>query len=90
MDEWLDPAEAARLLQLPERFVYTLIEEHQLPALRWPVRIRRSDLDRCLEACRIRPGDLSRPNAPAAGATPTRPDRRIRPYSWPMHNELRR
>lgn len=61
-DEWIDPAEAARLLNLPERIVYTLIEEGKVPAVRWPVRIRRSDLDQCLEASRIKPGDLAHLN----------------------------
>jgi excisionase family DNA binding protein len=61
-DDWIDPAEAARLLNLPERIVYTLIEEGKVPAARWPVRIRRADLDLCLEACRIKPGDLAHLN----------------------------
>ena len=66
-DEWLDPAEAARLLNLPERIVYTLIEEDKVPAVRWPVRIRRSDLDACLDACRIKPGDLAHLNQYSGG-----------------------
>lgn len=66
-DEWIDPAEAARLLNLPERIVYTLIEEGKVPAVRWPARIRRSDLGLCLEACRIKPGDLAHLNAYSGG-----------------------
>ena len=66
-DEWLDPAEAARLLNLPERIVYILIEEGKVPAVRWPVRIRRGDLDLCLEACRIRPGELAHLNQYSGG-----------------------
>ena len=58
-DESISPAEASRLLNLPERIVYTLIEESKLPAVRWPARIRRGDLGRCIEACRIKPGELA-------------------------------
>lgn len=66
-DDWLDPAEVARLLNLPERIVYTLIEEGKVPAVRWPVRIRRSDLALCLDACRIKPGNLAHLNAYSGG-----------------------
>lgn len=66
-DEWLDPAEAARLLKLPERIIYVLIAEGTVPAVRWPARIRRADLDLVLEACRIRPGDLAHLNAYSGG-----------------------
>lgn len=66
-DEWIDPAEAARILNLPERIVYTLIEEGKVPAVRWPVRIRRSDLGLCLEACRIKPGELAHLNQYSGG-----------------------
>jgi hypothetical protein len=66
-DEWINPAEAARLLHLPERIVYTLIEEGKVHAVHWPVRIRRSDLHLCLEACRIKPGDLAHLNRYPSG-----------------------
>lgn len=66
-EEWIEPAEAARLLNLPERIIYTLVQEGKVPAVRWPVRIRRADLDKCLEACRIKPGDLAHLNAYSGG-----------------------
>lgn len=46
--------EAARL---PPNNVYGLIQEGKLPALRFPVRIRRRDLDTLFERCRIKPGE---------------------------------
>ena len=57
--EWIDAEAAARHLAPPATVIYRMIEDRQLPALRFPVRIRRSDLDECLERCRIRPGDLA-------------------------------
>jgi excisionase family DNA binding protein len=66
-DEWLEPAEAARLLDVPERVVYTLIQEGKLRSVRWPARILRSDLDKCLDACRIKPGDLAHLNQYSGG-----------------------
>lgn len=66
-DDWLDPGQAARALNLPERIIYTLIAEGKVAARRWPVRIRRSDLAPCLEACRIRPGELAHRNPPRGG-----------------------
>lgn len=58
-DELLSPAEVARVLYIPEWLVHSLIVEGKLPAMRSPVRVLRSDLDQCLEACRIKPGDLA-------------------------------
>lgn len=58
-EEWLDADAAARHLGLPTGFVYAMVRAGQLPALRFPVRIRRRDLDGCLDRCRIKPGDLA-------------------------------
>ena len=58
-DEWLDAEAAARYLRLPTRLIYGMVRGGQLPALQFPVRIRRQDLDACLERSRIKPGDLA-------------------------------
>jgi hypothetical protein len=68
-EEWLDAEAAARHLDLPTRLVYAMVRNGQLTALLFPVRIRRRDLEGCLERCRIRPGDLAHldPNAGRRG-----------------------
>jgi hypothetical protein len=58
-EEWVDAEAAARHLGLPTRLVYAMISAGQLPALCFPVRIRRQDLDGCLDRCRIKPCDLA-------------------------------
>ncbi|MFN2505050.1 MAG: helix-turn-helix domain-containing protein [Acidimicrobiales bacterium] len=58
-EEWLDAEAAARHLGLPTGFIYAMVNADQLPALRFPVRIRRHDLAGCLERCKIKPGDLA-------------------------------
>ncbi len=87
-DQWLDVQEAARLLHVHPNTIYRLIREARLPALRFPVRIRREDLDGVIEQCRIKPGELGHLNAYASGAhlAPAvlttkegRPDRRFGP-----------
>src|SRR4051794_38041284 len=60
--EWLDAEEAARYLAFHPNTVYRLIREGKLPALRFPVRIRRQDLDTVIERCRIKPGELAHLN----------------------------
>lgn len=74
-EEWLDAEAAARHLGLPSRLVYAMIKAGQLPALCFPVRIRRQDLDRCVDRCRIKPGDLAHldPNANRRGGGRTVP-----------------
>ena len=64
-EEWLDAEEAAAYLGLPTRLVYAMVNAGQVPALRFPLRIRRRDLDNCLERCRIRPGELAHLDANA-------------------------
>ena len=58
-EEWLDAEAAARHLGLSTEFIYAMVNADQLPALRFPVRIRRHDLEGCLERCKIKPGDLA-------------------------------
>lgn len=64
-DEWIEVAEAARRLGIGEATVYRLINDGSLNAARFPVRIRRGDLDVCIDRCRIKPGQLAAldPNA---------------------------
>lgn len=68
-EEWLDPEGAAAYLGLPTRLVYAMVNAGQIPAWRFPLRIRRQDLENCLERCRIKPGDLAHldPNATRRG-----------------------
>ena len=68
-EEWLDAEAAAARLGLPIRLVYAMVNAGQLPGLRFPVRIRRQDVEGCLDRCRIRPGELSHldPNADKRG-----------------------
>jgi excisionase family DNA binding protein len=47
--EWLDAEEAARYLDFHANTVYRMIRDGKLPALRFPVRIRRQDLDTVIE-----------------------------------------
>ncbi len=57
--EWMDVGAAARYMSLSESTIYRLIHEGRLPALRFPARVRRHDLDRLVERCRIKPGELA-------------------------------
>ena len=65
--EWMDVEAAARYLHFHPNTIYRMVREGQLPALRFPVRIRREDLATCLERCRIMPGELSHLNQYAKG-----------------------
>ena len=65
--EWMDVEAAARYLDFHANTIYRLVREGRLPALRFPVRIRREDLDACLERCRIKPGELAHLNQYARG-----------------------
>lgn len=57
--EWLDVEAASRYVKLPTDTLYRLVREGKLGAVRFPVRIRRQDLDALNELCRIRPGELA-------------------------------
>jgi excisionase family DNA binding protein len=89
-DEWMDAEAAARYLDFHPNTIYQMVRDGRLPALRFPVRIRRSDLDGVLERCRIKPGELAHLNAYARGehraserstTKAGRPDRRYGPRS---------
>lgn len=58
-EEGLDVEAAAAYLGLPARLVYAMVNAGQVPALRFPLQIRRQDLENCLERCRIRRGELA-------------------------------
>ena len=60
--EWLDAEAAARYFRLPVDTIYRMVRDGQLPALRFPVRIARHDLERLPERCRIKPGELAHLN----------------------------
>jgi excisionase family DNA binding protein len=86
--EWLDVEAAARFLHFHPNTVYRMVRDGRLPALRFPVRIHRMDLETCLERCRIKPGELAHLNqyarrthlAPVTGVTRSgAPDRRYGP-----------
>jgi excisionase family DNA binding protein len=49
LETYVDAKTAARRLNLPVDTIYRLIETGKLPALRFPVRIRLSDLDTVLD-----------------------------------------
>lgn len=66
-DGWLSAKEAARYLNVSEGTIYDLIAAGKLEAMHPPVRIKRSALDACLAACRIKPGELAHLNQYATG-----------------------
>lgn len=66
-DGWLSAKEAARYLNIHERTIYDLIAAGKLEAIHAPVRIKRSALDACVTACRIKPGELAHLNQYASG-----------------------
>lgn len=66
--EWIGAEEAARHLNLKPHVIYRLVHEGVIPARRFPVQIRRRDLDVVLERCRIKPGELAHLNPYAGGA----------------------
>src|SRR5690348_5972592 len=58
--QWLSTAEAANRLGITPRTLYRFIDEGQLAAFRFArvIRLKRSDVDAFIEACRIEPGTL--------------------------------
>lgn len=62
--EWLDVEAAAEHVRLPVNTIYRMVRDGRLPALRFPVRIRREDLDTLLDRCRTSPASYElRPSA---------------------------
>lgn len=57
---WLSTAEAATRLGITPRTLYRFIDEGQLAAYRFGrvIRLKRTDVDRFIESCRIAPGTL--------------------------------
>ncbi len=60
--EWLSVEEASSYLGLPANTIYRMVRDGRLTALRFPVKVRRNDLDRFFELCRIKPGELAHLN----------------------------
>lgn len=44
-----------------------MVHQGKLPAVRWPVRLLRSDVLASVDACRIKPGELAHLNAYVGG-----------------------
>ena len=82
---WFDAEGAATYLNVPVSTVARLIRDGLLDGKHSPVRLRRQDLDACIERCRIKSGDLAYASRPGGrpGEPPItskgRPDRRYRP-----------
>ena len=57
---WLSTAEAAKRLGITPRTLYRFIDEGQLAAYRFGrvIRLKESEVDAFIEACRIEPGTL--------------------------------
>ena len=57
---WLSTAESARRLGITPRTLYRFIDEGQLPAYRFGrvIRLKQSEVEAFIEACRIEPGTL--------------------------------
>ena len=74
MDEeditWLSTAEAAARLGITPRTLYRFIDEGQLPAYRFGrvIRLKETEVDAFIDACRIAPGTLEHLYPETAGA----------------------
>lgn len=58
--EWLNTADAAERLGITPRTLYRFIDEGKLVGYRMGrvIRLKASDVDEFIEACRIEPGSL--------------------------------
>jgi excisionase family DNA binding protein len=58
--QWLSTGEAADRLGITPRTLYRFIDEGQVAAYRFGrvIRLKATDVDRFIEACRIEPGTL--------------------------------
>ena len=59
--DWLSSDEAARRMGITPRTLYRMIDEGHVPAYRMGrvLRLRTSDVDACIESCRVEPGTLA-------------------------------
>jgi excisionase family DNA binding protein len=57
---WLSTGDAAKRLGVTTRTLYRFIDEGQLPAYRFGrvIRLKQSEVDGFIDACRIEPGTL--------------------------------
>jgi len=69
---WLGTREAAARLGITLRSLYRFIDEGELTAYRFGrvIRLKAEDLDRYMESCRIRPGQLEHLYPPLKGSVP--------------------
>lgn len=67
---WLSTAEAAKRLGVTPRTLYRFIDEGQLPAYRFGrvIRLKQSEVDAFIDACRIEPGTLEHLYPEAVGS----------------------
>jgi excisionase family DNA binding protein len=58
--QWLSTAAAAKRLGVTPRTLYRFIDADDLPAYRFGrvIRLKQTDVDSFIEACRIEPGSL--------------------------------
>ena len=71
--EWMSSGAAADYLGVGTRTLYKFIDEDKLPGYKFGrvIRLKRSDVEKFLESCRIEPGTLEhlradRPHQPGA------------------------
>ena len=69
---WLGTKEAATRLGITLRSLYRFIDEGDLTAYKFGrvIRIKASDVDDFIEACRIQPGQLEHLYPPLKGSEP--------------------
>jgi excisionase family DNA binding protein len=67
---WLGTKDAADRLGITLRSLYRFIDEGDLAAYKFGrvIRIRQDDIDRYVESCRIRPGQLEHLYPPPKGS----------------------
>jgi excisionase family DNA binding protein len=69
---WLGTKDAAARIGLTLRSLYRFIDEGDLPAYKFGrvIRIKEADVDRFIESCRIKPGQLEHLYPPLKGSDP--------------------
>jgi excisionase family DNA binding protein len=69
---WLGTKDAAARMGLTLRSLYRFIDEGDLPAYKFGrvIRIKEVDVDRFIESCRIKPGQLEHLYPPLKGNEP--------------------